>query len=334
METHHEVRVADARELSVDESVDLVVTSPPYPMIEMWDDCFAEQDPAVRAALDAGDGDRAFELMHDLLDEVWARLAAVVRDGGIVCINVGDATRNLGTFEQYPNAAEITSRMRSHGFQTLPDVLWRKPANSAAKFMGSGMLPTNAYPTLEHEHVLVFRKGDTRSFPPGDDARYESAYFWEERNDWFSDAWEVRGAPQALAGEGRDRSAAFPFEIPYRLTLMFSVYGDTVLDPFWGTGTTSLAAVVAGRNSVGYERDADLVDAFGETVADAPALSREVVGDRLDAHRTFAEGRDLEYEADRYDFGVKTRMEQRIRFYEVETVTSERPAWTVQYRPV
>ncbi|WP_255196931.1 DNA-methyltransferase [Halorarius litoreus] len=333
METHHEVRIGDARDLAVD-TVDLVVTSPPYPMIEMWDDCFTEQDSRIGTALAEEEGDRAFQLMHDVLDEVWARLASVVREGGIVCVNVGDATRNLDGFQQYPNAAEITRRMRAQGFRTLPDILWRKPTNSTAKFMGSGMLPTNAYPTLEHEHVLVFRNGGTREFPPGDDARYESAYFWEERNEWFSDAWEVRGRRQALGGDGRDRSGAFPFEIPYRLISMFSVYGDTILDPFLGTGTTSLAALVAGRNSVGYERDPELVESFATAVERAPALSETVVNERLDAHRAFAANEDLGYDADNYAFGVKTGMERRIQLYAVESVTRTDNEWTAQYQPV
>ena len=118
--------------------------------------------------------------------------------------------------------------------------------------MGSGMLPPNAYVTLEHEYVLLFRNGKrSREFEPGSERRYESAYFCEERNEWFSDLWEgVRGELRALAGdESCDRSAAYPFEIPYRLTCMYSVYGDTVLDPFWRTGTGSLATMVAGRNS-------------------------------------------------------------------------------------
>jgi len=334
MQTTHEVRVADARELSVPETVDLVVTSPPYPMVEMWDDCFAAQAPTVRDALEEGDGDRAFALMHDVLDAVWERLADVVREGGIVAINVGDATRNLEGFQQYPNAAEITRRMRGHGFQTLPDLLWRKPTNSAAKFMGSGTLPTNAYPTLEHEHVLLFRNGGTRSFPPGDETRYESAFFWEERNEWFSDTWEIRGERQRLDGEGRDRSAAFPFEVPYRLVSMFSVYGDTVLDPFWGTGTTALAALVAGRNSLGYERDDELVDGFADAVDEAPALSRDVVTERLDQHRAFAADTDTRYEADHYEFGVKTKLERGIRFYEVTGVRRDGRTWTATYEPV
>ncbi|WP_276260286.1 DNA-methyltransferase [Haloglomus litoreum] len=333
MQTEHVVHVADAREavaaLSTD-AVDLVVTSPPYPMVEMWDESFTAQDPAIGEALAAEAGSRAFELMHDLLDDVWADLPRVVRPGGIVVVNVGPATRTLGEFQQYPNHEAITRRLRGHGFQSLPGVLWRKPTNSAAKFMGSGMLPTNAYPTLEHEHLLVFRNGGTRSFPPGDDRRYESAYFWEERNEWFSDLWEFAGERQALDGDAaaRERSGAFPLDLPLRLVRMFSVYGDTVLDPFWGTGTTSLAALVSGRSSVGIERDPDLVRAFDERVADAPALSTDLAQERLDRHREFvaerrADGDEPSYDAEHYDFPVVTKQERRLRLYETTAVTRE-----------
>jgi DNA modification methylase len=334
MQTTHEVHVGDARELAVAAPVDLVVTSPPYPMVEMWDDGFAAQSPAVAAALAAEDGDRAFQAMHDVLDEVWARLAEAVREGGIVVVNIGDATRSVGHFRQYPNAAEVTRRLCAHGFEPLPDILWRKPTNSAAKFMGSGTLPTNAYPTLEHEHLLVFRNDGTRSFPPKDEARYESAYFWEERNNWFSDLWELTGEPQALDEAPRDRSGAFPFAVPYRLVNMFSVYGDTVLDPFWGTGTTSLAALIAGRDSVGYERDAGLVDTFAAAATEATSLSRDVVNDRLEAHRTFVTDAETDYDAAHYDFGVKTKLERRIRFYEVTEVARDGRTWTADYEPV
>ena len=327
MQTTHAVHVGDARDLPLPtDSVELVVTSPPYPMVEMWDESFAAQDPRVADALEAGEGDRAFEAMHDLLDDAWAEVARVLAPGGIAVVNVGDATRTVdGTFRQYPNHVEVTRRLRGHGLSALPDVVWRKPTNSAAKFMGSGMLPPNAYATLEHEHLLVFRNGDTRSFPPGDDDRYASAYFWEERNRWFSDLWELTGTRQELPGDARERSGAFPLDVPLRLVLMFSVYGDTVLDPFWGTGTTSMAALVAGRNSVGVEREPDLVAAFDERVDEAAELSRGVATDRLDAHRAFvaerrADGEEPGYEAEHYDFPVVTRQERSIQLRVVESV--------------
>jgi DNA modification methylase len=332
VQTEHVVHVADAREAVADladDAVDLVVTSPPYPMVEMWDESFTAQDPAIGEALDANDGDHAFELMHDLLDEVWTELPRVVSEGGIVVVNVGPATRTLDRFRQYPNHEAISRRLRGHGFQSLPGVLWRKPTNSAAKFMGSGMRPPNAYVTLEHEHLLVFRNGGLRQ--PDPEARDAAAYFWEERNAWFSDLWEFTGERQALSGaaaDARDRSGAFPLDLPLRLVRMFSVYGDTVLDPFWGTGTTSLAALVAGRSSVGIERDPDLVGAFDARVADAPELSAALVRERLDRHREFvaerrAAGKTLQYDAEHYDFPVVTKQERSLRLYETAAVTRE-----------
>jgi DNA modification methylase len=341
-ETDHRITVGDARDLSVpDESVDLVVTSPPYPMIEMWDDLFADLAPTAAAALDAGDGEAAFDGMHDALDEVWRELDRVLVPGGLACINVGDATRKVDDrFRVYPNHARITDAFDGLGFDPLPDVLWRKPTNSAAKFMGSGMVPPNAYVTLEHEYVLIFRKGTRRSFEPGSKQRYESAFFWEERNRWFSDVWtDVRGRVQSLDGDDlRDRAAAYPFEIPYRLVNMFSVYGDTVLDPFWGTGTTTLAAMVAGRDSIGYELDAEFVDHFAQRVGGVPELARDAVADRLAAHRAFVaqrreNGDEPAYDATHYDFPVVTKQEQDIRFYVAQDVSETDDGYRVRHDP-
>ncbi len=330
MQTTHEVHVGDARSMAAldDGSVELVVTSPPYPMVEMWDDLFADLDPRVGELLAAGDGQRAFEVMHGLLDPVWTELERVLAPGGIACINVGDANRRLDDeFRLYPNHAVLQRRLAERGLNPLPDLLWRKPSNKPSKFMGSGMLPPNAYVAHEHEYVLVFRKGGLRSLEPGVDRRYEAAYFWEERNDWFSDLWEgVQGVDQTLADDDlRERSGAFPFEVPYRLICMFSVYGDVVLDPFWGTGTTSLAAAVAGRSSVGYELDREFSGVFGDRVDRAPDLSREVIERRLAAHRAFVDDHDgdLAYDAEYYDFPVKTKQEREIRFYAVEGVRED-----------
>ena len=337
METTHEVHVGDARDLPFpDGSVDLVVTSPPYPMVSMWDDLFADLDPAVGDALDDGEGRRAHERMHDVLDAAWREVARVLQPGGIACVNVGDATRTLERFRVYDNHSRVTEAFESLGFDALPSVVWRKPANSAAKFMGSGMLPPNAYVTQEHEHVLVFRNGERRDFDAGADRRYEAAYFWEERNQWFSDIWTgLNGESQPLDDpELRERSAAFPLALPYRLVNMYSVYGDTVLDPFWGTGTTSQAAVVAGRNSVGVERDPGFADAFADRVQRAPERSRALAGDRLDAHRAFVrEAGALDYEAEHYGTRVRTKQERRIRFYEVTDVAETESGWRATHAP-
>jgi DNA modification methylase len=339
METTHTVHVGDARSMDelADGSVDLVVTSPPYPMIEMWDDTFAELDPLVGEALEAGDGQAAYEAMHDLLDPVWREVKRVLAPGGIAAVNVGDAARKIGgEFRLWPNHVRVTEALTDAGLSPLPDVVWRKRANASADFMGSGMVPTNAYVTLEHEHVLLFRKGGTRSFPPKDDQRYESAYFWEERNEWFSDLWtDVQGVDQALDADARERSGAFPLELPLRLVAMFSTYGDTVLDPFWGTGTTSLAAMVAGRSSVGYELDDDLVGAFDDRGEQAPDLSRQVASERLQAHREFAADNPgkVDYEATHYDTEVVTKQERDLRLYVVDGVAETGEGYVATHEP-
>ncbi|MFW6286491.1 MAG: DNA-methyltransferase, partial [Candidatus Sumerlaeota bacterium] len=183
LKTTHSVFPSSAIDMSVlpDASVDLVVTSPPYPMIEMWDRIFAGQDADIGAALADKDGPAAFEKMHCVLDAVWRECERVLRAGGFACINIGDATRKVGdNFRLYTNHSRITNFCENLGFQSLPAILWRKQTNAPNKFMGSGMLPAGAYVTLEHEYILVFRKGDKRVFDAEEkNRRRRSAYFWE-----------------------------------------------------------------------------------------------------------------------------------------------------------
>ena len=253
--TDHRVFFHSATDLAevADRSVDLIVTSPPYPMIGMWDEVFAEQRPEVADAIAAGRGMGAFEAMHGLLDAVWRECRRVLAPGGFLCINIGDATRTVGSsFRLYPNHARVISACSALDLEALPSIVWRKTTNAPNKFMGSGTLPAGAYVTLEHEYVLVFRAGGPRRFAADDRGRRrESAYFWEERNVWFSDQWDLSGVRQSFGAvspsrdPGRARSGAFPVELAYRLICMYSAYGDTVLDPFLGTGTTTLAAIAA-----------------------------------------------------------------------------------------
>jgi DNA modification methylase len=345
METSHRIITGDSRSLSRvdDDSVELVVTSPPYPMIEMWDELFSELNPDISQHLEDGEGQAAFARMHEELEKVWEEVSRVLVDGGIACINIGDATRKVdGSFRVFQNHSRIINAFEDLGFEPLPEVLWRKPVNSGAKFMGSGMLPPNAYVTLEHEYILVFRNGkDSRSFEPGSERRYNSAYFWEERNQWFSDVWmDIKGELQSLGqSELRDRSAAYPFEIPYRLINMYSVYGDTVLDPFWGTGTTSFAAMVAGRSSIGYELDEDFVQLFEERIDEIPEYSRSVIKQRLDDHKEFvedrlADGKDFKYDAENYDFPVTTKQEKPIQFYAASDIQQTDKGYSITHEPV
>ena len=311
-----------------DRSVECIITSPPYPMIEMWDDQFQDQNAAVKTALHQGDAMSAFEHMHRQLDTVWEECHRVLKGGGIMCVNVGDATRAVGgQFQLFPNHARITSALTSLGLRQLPGILWRKPTNSAAKFMGAGMLGLNAYVTLEHEHILIFRKGDNR-LTSGEESkqRRESAYFWEERNQWFSDLWtDLKGAPQSISEEyegARARSGAFPLELPLRLIEMFSIYGDTILDPFTGTGTTQLAAAMAGRNSVGYDIAEEFQAIYNDRMGWAKRLSEKRNKKRLEDHKQFVKrrkekGKTLKHTNKFYGFDVVSAHEKKIKLYDV-----------------
>jgi len=294
MKTNHKVTFGNAtnmKEVS-SESVDLMVTSPPYPMIEMWDEMFAQQSSSVKKALEKGDGVNAFELMHQVLDPVWEEVYRMLKFGGFACINIGDATRTINSnFVLYPNHMRILKAALELGFSALPCILWRKQTNAPNKFMGSGMLPAGAYVTLEHEYILILRKGPKREFKKEEDKkiRRESAIFWEERNHWYSDVWfDVKGTPQALNDkDSRRRSAAYPFEVVYRLINMYSAKDDIVLDPFLGTGTTTAAAIASGRNSIGYEIDPAMekvIDRIKDAIVDS---SKQLIRKRLAKHMEF-----------------------------------------------
>jgi|FaiFalDrversion2_1042247.scaffolds.fasta_scaffold02133_3 site-specific DNA-methyltransferase (cytosine-N4-specific) len=276
LKTSHKVVFGDSRNMKElrDKSVHLVVTSPPYPMIEIWDNQFRMLDKRIEESwhqLEESKDDqekiclaaKIFDLMHENLTLTWKEVYRVLVDGGIACINVGDATRSIGNiFQLFPNHARIIEECRRIGFITLPYILWKKPTTKPkykgkGAFLGSGFLPPNAYVTLDCEYILIFRKGKPREFDPNDPLRYASQYTKEERDTWFSQIWELPGTKQDLTEVDR-RAAAFPEEIPNRLIRMFSIIGDTVLDPFLGTGTTIKLAMQLQRNSIGYEIDETL----------------------------------------------------------------------------
>ncbi|MEI7668219.1 MAG: site-specific DNA-methyltransferase, partial [Erysipelotrichaceae bacterium] len=295
METFHRILNTSATNLKEIENktVALIVTSPPYPMIEMWNESFSNQDEEIRVALDEKNFDKAFYLMHSILNSVWLEVDRVLINGGFACINIGDATKNCdGDFKLFPNHTQVITFFMNHGYSVLPDIIWRKQTNAPNKFMGSGMYPAGAYVTFEHEYILIFRKGSKREFTSNDEklSRRKSAYFWEERNIWFSDVWDFKGANQTLKlSSNRNRSGAFPFELAYRLINMYSVKGDIVLDPFVGTGTTLFAALASERNSFGCEIDKELCfDIFKEPISLVKQIN-ETVNKRLSNHLNFTD---------------------------------------------
>jgi DNA modification methylase len=260
------------------------------------------------------------------LDIVWQECWRVLKFGGFICINIGDAVRTVGRrFRLYPNHARIISTMQKIGFDPLPDILWRKQTNAPNKFMGSGMLPAGAYVTYEHEYILIFRKGDKRTFSTPEEKadRRTGAYFWEERNVWFSDIWvDIKGTRQHLKDDvSRIRSAAFPFELAYRLICMYSIYGDTVLDPFLGTGTTTAAAIAGCRHSIGVEIDSGFSDIIRKTIKESVQIGENRIRRRLTDHKTFIDskkwqsGHTFKHCNAAYQFEVMTSQEKNIVFF-------------------
>jgi len=217
-----------------DESVHLVITSPPYPMIKKWDKMF---------------GIVNFQYQHMQLLHSWTECKRVLVDGGIMCINIGDATRSMDKhgFYCFPNYAKVALDMFLMGMKPLIPILWKKISNRPNAFLGSGMLPPNGYISQDHEYIAIFRKGNLRKFPVKDPNRYASSFTKEERDLWFQQTWNIQGA------KGAKNTSAWPNEIPYRLIKMFSVIGDTVLDPFCGSGSSMKIAEENGRIGIGYD---------------------------------------------------------------------------------
>lgn len=340
METIHQIIVGNSNKMESvnDESVDLIVTSPPYPMIAMWDDMFKSQCDDIDIE---NNPLGSFIMMHSILDKAWLECYRVLKPGGFMCVNVGDATRTVnGQFRLYDNHTQISYYCAMLGFTMLPSIIWRKPTNAPNKFMGSGTLPCGAYATLEHEWILIFRKGAKRKYSTDDEKlrRAESSYFWEERNEWFSDLWQINGIRQTVGRAGaRHVGAVYPFEIPYRLINMYSQKGDVVLDPFLGSGTTTRASIVAGRNSVGYEIDVAFSRIAEESINDELIkYGNNVLNTRIERHASFVNerknsGKELKYFNDLIGMEVITKPEEKMTFDFIESISGDNGKYNVLY---
>jgi DNA modification methylase len=251
--TRHVIHKGDARDLAwVDsESVHLVVTSPPYWTLKEY-----PANPLQLGAI------AEYEEFHNELEKVWTHCFRVLVPGGRVCCVVGDVCiarrRNRGRHMVLPLHADISTRCRRIGFDYLTPVLWHKIANASyevengSSFLGKPYEP-NAIIKNDVEYILMLRKpGGYRQ--PTDYQRRESRLSKEEHSAWFRSFWSD------VPGEStRHHPAPFPEELAFRLVRMFSFVGDTVLDPFMGTGTTLLASARCRRNSIGVEIESDYV---------------------------------------------------------------------------
>lgn len=219
------------------ESVALVVTSPPYPMIKKWDELFG------------GEEQLDFGKQHKQLHQVWEECWRVLIPGGICCINIGDATRSINkNFQCYANYAKMMVDCIEIGFTPLIPIFWRKISNRPNAFLGSGFTPPNAYVAQDCEYIAIFRKGTLRRFSIEEKEKEkakQSRFTKVERDLWFQQIWNVPGK------RGAKETSAFPDEIPRRLIRMFSIIDDIVLDPFQGTGTTENVAIPLQRQFIG-----------------------------------------------------------------------------------
>jgi DNA modification methylase len=247
VKTTHKLINGDARDLSFmpDESVHLVVTSPPY-----WNLKRYNENPNQMGHI------QDYETFLAELRKVWMHVFRVLVPGGrLVCV-VGDvcvARRRFGRHLVFPLHADICVMCRQIGFDNLNPIIWHKIANASyevsngSKFLGKPYEP-NAIIKNDMEFILMQRKsGGYRQ--PSDRQRRESMIDKKDFNRWFQQIWNIPGASL------KNHPAPFPLELATRLVRMFSFVGDTVLDPFCGTGTTMVAALKYKRNSIGVEID-------------------------------------------------------------------------------
>ena len=243
MKTIHRIINGDSRQMSLlaDESVHLVVTSPPYWQLKDYgtDDQIGYHE--------------TYESYINNLNLVWQEGHRVLHPGCRLCVNIGDQfARSVyyGRYKVIPIRTEIIKFCETIGFDYMGAVIWQKVTTTnttgGATIMGSFPYPRNGILKLDYEFILLFKK---QGHPPKptQEQKELSKISKEDWNTFFTGHWYFAGVKQT------GHLAMFPEELPARLIKMFTFADDTVLDPFLGSGTTSLAARNLGRNSVGYE---------------------------------------------------------------------------------
>jgi site-specific DNA-methyltransferase (adenine-specific) len=246
--------LGDARRMPEleDGSVHLVVTSPPYWQLKDYD------HPGQIGYHET------YEEYVASLHAVFAECARVLLPGCRICVNIGDQFlrgKFYGRYRVLPIRNDISRSLESLGLDPMGAIVWQKVTtcntSGGATIMGSFPYPRNGILKIDYEHILIFKKPG-RTPPPSGAAKERSKLTKEEWNRWFCGHWN-------FAGEKQSRHvAAFPVELPRRLIRMFTFEGESVLDPFLGSGTTTLAAEETGRSSIGYEINADFVPEIRE----------------------------------------------------------------------
>lgn len=249
MPTQHKIIQGDSRCMNElqNKSVHLVITSPPYWQLKDYG-----SDKQIGF-------NESYESYINNLNLVWKECCRVLNNGCRLCINIGDQfARSVyyGRYKVIPIRTEIIKFCESIGFDYMGAVIWQKKTTTnttgGASIMGSYPFPRNGILSIDYEFILLFKKLGTPK-RPDKKIKELSKMTQKEWKEYFSGHWNFGGAKQ----DGH--IAMFPEELPKRLIKMFSFVGDTVLDPFLGSGTTALAAKNNGRNSVGYEINAEFI---------------------------------------------------------------------------
>lgn len=256
MKTYHKIVHGDSRQMNLpaDNSVHLVITSPPYWQLK---------DYGADAQIGFHDN---YENYINQLNLVWQECHRVLHPGCRLCINIGDQfARSVyyGRYKVIPIRTEIIKFCEAVGFDYMGAIIWQKVTTTnttgGASIMGSFPHPRNGILKLDYEFILIFKK-QGKAPKPTAEQKEKSAMTTDEWNSFFAGHWNFAGARQ----DGH--IAMFPPELPARLIRMFSFWGETVLDPFLGSGTTSLAARNLRRHSIGYEINADFFPIIKEKI--------------------------------------------------------------------
>lgn len=254
--TTHTLINGDSRNMSLipDKSVHLIITSPPYWQLKDYGD-----DRQI------GFHDTYEDYINNL-NMVWAECNRVLHDGCRLCINIGDQfARSVyyGRYKVIPIRTEIIRFCETLGMDYMGAVIWQKQTTmnttGGGSVMGSFPYPRNGILKIDYEFILIFKK-QGKAPVPRKEQKESSVMSKEEWNTYFSSHWTFGGAKQ----DGH--IAVFPEELPHRLIKMFSFVGETIFDPFMGSGTTALASRNLGRNSIGYEINPDFRKYYEEKV--------------------------------------------------------------------